>query len=237
MKITVYNIISGLAEYIISHVWSVKETFEIAESIKNLIAENDIIIQFVRMCINAGTGKTKCYDDAHDTPHPHPTPHRKHVSIRKKVQLALYEYLKPLEEEEEEIPEEEMPPQPLIIFCYRDMVAGDYQNYYGVNLYFIEYEKMPFFEEVQDHFADQIEHYMGLTYSKSLLSTCEADEMSVSDPAEFDFVFEVKQLKREHFQYWGHWHNGTWKPATHVFPQFDRMTLTTILNGRKGLVV
>ena len=186
-------------------------TAGVARRVKTLLGENHPVVQFVRMCISSGVDKTQCYDDAVIA----------ETSVRKQVQLALYDYLK----------SEEAPPAEMI-YCYRDMVEGDYRNYYGVNLYFVETAERDFFETVQDHFADQLETYMGLSYVKGPLSTCDASEMSVSDPAEYDFVFEVKSLKRKHFQYWGHWHNNAWKPATHVFPQFDLLTLDQILRRR-----
>jgi hypothetical protein len=222
MTITVFDVISGLAEYIIEHVWPEKETFDIAEAIKTLINKNDIVVQFVKMCIGANTGKTRCYFDARAIPHPHPTPHRMHVSVRKKVQLALYEYLK----------SEEAPP-PVSVFCYRDTIDGDGgTGVYGVTLYFIETKEMGFFEDVQTHFADEVEKWMRhsnnpLSYNPAPLSTCPAPEGTELT----DFVFEIGELDSAEIAWYGHWHNGKWK-RIEIFDEFNLFPLMRILAAR-----
>jgi hypothetical protein len=84
------SIVFQIIDAIASRVKGSKQ-FDVARSIERLILKRDPIISFVKMCINAGTGKTRCYNDARAAG----------VAIRKQTQLALYEYLK----SEIEIPE------------------------------------------------------------------------------------------------------------------------------------
>jgi hypothetical protein len=60
------------------------KAFDVGREIEKILSKNAPIVSFVRMCINAGTGKTRCYDDARAAG----------VAIRKQTQLALYEFLK-----------------------------------------------------------------------------------------------------------------------------------------------
>jgi hypothetical protein len=61
-----------------------EKIFDVGREIEKILSKNAPIVSFVRMCINAGTGKTRCYDDARAAG----------VAIRKQTQLALYEFLK-----------------------------------------------------------------------------------------------------------------------------------------------
>jgi len=183
-----------------------------AGAIWKLIDKNHPVVQFVRMCITANTGKTRCYFDARAAG----------VAVRKQVQLALYEYLK----------SEEAPPA-ITVFCYRDTIEGDGgTGVYGVTLYFIELKELAFFEDVQNHFADEVEKWMRasnnpLSYSPAPLSTCPAPTGTESN----DFVFEVGELDSGEITYYGHWRNNRWIHIE-IFDEFDRITLMRILKER-----
>jgi hypothetical protein len=183
----------------------------VARAILKLIEKDHPVVQFVRMCIAANTGKTRCYFDAR----------KAGVSVRKQVQLALYEYLK-----------SEKAPPPVSVFCYRDSLEAKGMEYYGITLYFIEKEAFGFFGDVQEHFASQLELYMGLTYEPSDLSTCDAsDIIVVSSVEDHDFVFEIGEKDSAKIAYWGYWHAGRWD-RLHIFDDFDTVTLTRLLRKR-----
>jgi hypothetical protein len=61
-----------------------ERAFDIGRDIEKILSKNAPIVSFVRMCINANTGKTRCYNDARAAG----------IAIRKQTQLALYEFLK-----------------------------------------------------------------------------------------------------------------------------------------------
>ena len=183
----------------------------VARRVKALLGENHPVLQFIRMCINAGIEKTQCYDDAVIA----------ETSVRKQVQLALYDYLK----------SEEAPPAEMI-YCYRDNLGTHGSNYVGVTLYFIEKMEMDFFEEVREHIADELETHTSLEYERSPLSTCDAEDIRiVSDVEDTDFVFEVGDLKSGKFKYWGYWHEKKWNRLK-IFKEFDIVTLMRILARR-----
>ena len=191
-----------------------RQEIAVARAIVNLEEKNHPVIQFVRMCIAANTGKTRCYFDAR----------KAGVAVRKQVQLALYEYLK-----------SERAPPAISVFCYRDEMVAEhlYSNaYIGLTLYFIEKEALPFMAEVRDHFADQFELYTSLMYKKSGLSTCDAHEIeTVSAVENHDFVFEVGDLDSGKFKYWGYWHNQKWD-RLNIFSDFNVTALANILRRR-----
>jgi len=215
MTITLHSIITAIIGYIKSHHWSAKETADIVDAIHGFVQENNPVIRFTRMCIESGVKKTSCYDMYAARPE---------GGIRKKVHLALYEYLK--SEEAEEAP-------PVVsVYCYRDNLGTHGSNYVGVTLYFIEEADQDFFEEVREHIADELETYTGLEYERSPLSTCDAEDIRVvSDVEDTDFVFEVGDLKSGKFKYWGYWHEKKWN-RLRVFKDFDTITLTQILKER-----
>lgn len=190
-----------------------RQEIAVARAIVNLIEKNHPVIQFVRMCIAANTGKTRCYFDAR----------KAGVAVRKQVQLALYEYLK-----------SEKAPR-VSVFCYRDELIGEHLNsntYIGLTLYFIEKEALPFMGDVRDHFADQFELYTSLIYKKSGLSTCDASDISIVPAVEdHDFVFEVGDLDSGKFKYWGYWHKRKWD-RLNIFADFSVIALTNILKRR-----
>ena len=197
---------------IIGHVTRKREK-DVAMAILRLIDADHPVIQFVRMCIAANTGKTRCYFDAR----------KAGTAVRKQVQLALYEYLK----------SEEAPT--VSVFCYRDEMISehlDYNAYIGITLYFIEKEALGFMGEVREHFADQFELYTSLIYKKSGLSTCDAEDISVvSGVEDHDFVFEIGDLDSGKFKYWGYWHEGKWD-RLEIFKEFDIIGLTRLLRKR-----
>lgn len=66
---------------------------EVTKAIEKLFKVDNPVIEFIRMCIQAGTGKTRCYFDARAAG----------LAVRKQTQLALYDYLK-TEPKEKELP-------------------------------------------------------------------------------------------------------------------------------------
>jgi hypothetical protein len=160
---------------------------EVKAAIVKLVRRDDPIIVFVRTCISAGIGKTRCYFDAK----------RAGIAIRKQTQLALYELIS--HEEKEQTTEE----------IYEDIKA---------NLWL--------YERVQQHFADELELYMGMGYDSSGLSECEAP--TEVEPG--DFVFEIGRLQRAKIAYWGHYRRGVWLDIN-IFGEFDLDKLEAILNG------
>jgi hypothetical protein len=89
------------------------------------------------------------------------------------------------------------------------------------------------FEAVRDHFADELEIYMGMEYSRNDISECEG--MEWANPGELvhgDFLFEIGELQKATFRYWGHFHaeNGRWKPYT-MFNEFDIAGLNKLLKA------
>jgi len=173
---------------------------EVTAEIEKLLSSNDPVLEFVRMCVESGTGKTVCYDDATEIPLPIGSPFRKgrrtHVSIRKQTQLALYDYLEYESENEEEIGHE-IEEQPT------------YEIY----------------ERVQEFFAVQLGMFMGgMMYETSELSECDAPKRM----KEKDFVFEIGRLQTGRFEYYGHYRNGQWL-SYKMFDDFDDSGLEEIL--------
>jgi hypothetical protein len=124
------------------------------------------------------------------------------VKIRRQNALALYKVLK-LERELQSIPED-MPFE----------IDPPYDLY----------------ELVQEHFADELETALGLTYIKSDLSECELD--NDTPVADGDFLFEIGERRTATFRYWGHWHTSTgrWKPLK-LFGDFDLLGLRKLLRS------
>lgn len=87
-----YAILTAIADHV-----TPSRQAEVAQAIEKLVGKNAPVIQFVRMCIQAGTGKTQCYNDAK----------KAGISVRKQNQLALYDYLETEEEPVDEYEEEE----------------------------------------------------------------------------------------------------------------------------------
>ncbi len=81
------SIMFDIINTIAGHVKTDKQ-FDVSRAIEKLIITTSPIVSFVEKCINAGTGKTRCYNDARAAG----------VAIRKQTQLALYEYLAAKEE-------------------------------------------------------------------------------------------------------------------------------------------
>ena len=185
----------GILTAIAEHVTASKQA-EVTKAIEKLFGVDNPVIEFVRMCIQTGTGKTRCYFDARAAG----------LAVRKQTQLALYDYLRMVETEPEE-------PK------YRkEEILPDYG----------------FFEEVQQHFADQFESYTGgLVYDLSMLSTCDIDDPGTTGaPIEADdFVFEVGDLESGRFRYWGHWKDDDWLQVK-IFSGFDLHRLETILRRK-----
>lgn len=142
--------------------------------------------------------------------------------------------LKPEYIEPEYIEPERLPPEPLPkIFCYRDYLGGARGMYYGVNLYFIERYERGFFEDVRELFADELTTaMMAMDYDRSSLSECDVDDIgTTSKIAEFDFIFEISNIKKNTFQYWGHYHDAWWT-VFEMFGDFDGAELDRILKTR-----
>ncbi len=135
--------------------------------------------------------------------------------------------------EPEYVPEPEKPA--LRIFCFRDYLGADRYSYYGVNLYFVERVEQDYFYDVQRHFKEEMETFMPFDYDETALSECEPDDVGTADPdglKEHDFVFEISDIKRQTFAYWGHFTEGHFTPNLHMFDAFDMQTLTMILRSR-----
>lgn len=122
------------------------------------------------------------------------------VSIRKQNQLALYDYLEENPPEEEESDEE----------VYGEIKRNDY-----------------YYEQVQDHFAEQLYEFMGMGYETSGLSECEAP----AAVKEGDFIFEIGRLQSAKLQYFGHYRPGGrgWLNLK-IFDEFDIDTLEAIID-------
>lgn len=90
------------------------------------------------------------------------------------------------------------------------------------------------FEEVQDHFANQLEIYFGsMVYEPAALSQCSANEIDILDPsglAPGDFVFEIGRRQTGKFEYYGWYHHAldAFKPLK-MFPEFDLRALKMML--------
>jgi hypothetical protein len=175
------------------HVKPEKRT-DVLSAIAKLLNIRAPVIQFVLACIEAGTGKTRCYNDARAAG----------VSIRKQNQLALYDYL------EENPPEEEETFPKTDEEIYTEIKSNDY-----------------FYEQVQDHFAEQLYKFMGMGYETSGLSECEAP----TDVREGDFIFEIGRLQSAKLQYFGHYRPGGrgWLNLK-IFDEFDIDTLEAIID-------
>jgi hypothetical protein len=179
----------------------------VIQAIEKFISRTDPVIDFIVMCIKAGTDKTQCYNDAVKVPLPIGSPFRKgrrtKVSIRKQNQLALFEYLQQVDKEKEK----------------RKFVP----NY-------------DFYESVQQHFADEIEVNSGgkLEYITTPISICDLDEPdTIGAPIEDqDFVFEIGDKESGRFRYWGHWKNNNWFTEPKMFAGFDLHGLETLLRFR-----
>ncbi len=151
---------------------------------------------------------------------------------------ASQEYRRRHPPEEPEIPEEEFEPEyepepELRIFCFRDYLGEDRFSYYGVNLYFAERYQRDFFTDVQDHFKEELETYMGMEYEKTPISECDAGDIDSPDEELVDgaFVFEISDLKHQRFAYWGQYHRGKFT-SLHMFDDFDMQTLKILLRTR-----
>jgi hypothetical protein len=84
------------------------------------------------------------------------------------------------------------------------------------------------YEEVQDHFAEQLIMYLGLEqYIKSGLSIQEDDP---DDMVHGDFIFEISEKKVAKIRYSGHWTNGGWRNLN-IFDDFDTRSLVKLLRG------
>lgn len=121
----------------------------------------------------------------------------------------------------------------LRIFCFRDYLGGARGMYYGVNLYFVETKEMDFFEDIRDHFADELTTaMMAMDYDKNPISICDADEIqSTSNISAHDFIFEISNIKKNTFQYWGHYQDGRWL-LFEMFGDFDDVELNRMLRRR-----
>jgi hypothetical protein len=127
----------------------------------------------------------------------------------------------------------EPPEEKLTIFCYRDYLGGARGMYYGVNLYFAETHELDFFEAVREHFADELTTAMiAMDYEKNPISTCEVDEIGTTgNIKDQDFIFEISNIKKNTFQYYGHWQDGRWT-VFEMFGDFDDIELNRLLRKR-----
>jgi hypothetical protein len=62
---------------------------EVSAAVSRLIEKNNPIVEFIRMAVQSGTGKTQAYNDAREAG----------IAVRKQTQLALYDYLEYEDEE------------------------------------------------------------------------------------------------------------------------------------------
>lgn len=104
-----------------------EKMFDVSRDIEKILSKNAPIVSFVRMCLNAGTGKTQCYNDARAAG----------IAIRKQTQLALYEFLK--NESKIKIPEitpGAIPPA----FGFFESIRGFFRDELGDNDWFGQFE-------------------------------------------------------------------------------------------------
>jgi hypothetical protein len=90
--------IFGIIEAIAGHITE-NRRFDVGRAIEKLFQRSDPVLEFLRMCIQSGVPKTRCYFDARTSG----------LKIRKQTALALYEYLK-LEQEITEPHKGNIPP-------------------------------------------------------------------------------------------------------------------------------
>jgi hypothetical protein len=142
----------------------------------------------------------------------------KYRERRPPEQVCQPEYIE--EEEPEEYEPEYAPPQERPkIYCYRDYLGGERLSYFGVNLYFCQREERDFFRKVQRYFQEALEADMGMEYERSDISICDAEDVSV-EMEEGDFAFEISDLKRQKFSYYGHYRDGDWE-VLKMYDGFD----------------
>lgn len=119
----------------------------------------------------------------------------------------------------------------LSVHCFRDHLVGQKYSYKGINLYFVEYDEMAFFESVRNHFKRMFSDYFGgMDYKRNDISTCSADDIHShsGDVYEHDFIFDIGDIKSAKLQYWGYWHNRNWEELK-LFDGFDVGRLEKLL--------
>jgi len=178
-----------------------KNTFDVSRGVEKLLLTNNPIVQFVKMCINTGTSKSRCYTDARAAG----------IAVRKQNQLALYEYLKEQIAPEPE-PERTREPEPA-----RVRIPPPYAFFESVRDFIRD-------EFMNDEFFGQLE------YIESDLSECDASDIESADEFETgDFIFEMGQLETATLKYFGHYHRRKNKLVMRIYPEFDEDGLKDIL--------
>lgn len=191
-----------------------EKVFDVGREIEKVLSRNDPVISFVKMCINANTGKTRCYDDAVKILLPAGSPFitkkRKSISIRKQTQLALYEFLKG-----------ETKIKPGVI----DTITPD-----------VIPPAIGFFESVRDFFRDELadDQWFGqFEYIESELSECDAGDITTADEINAgDFVFEMGELQSATIKYFGQYHSQRKKLVMRIYPEFNQNGLRALLVKR-----
>jgi len=178
-----------------------KNTFDVSRGVEKLLLTNNPIVQFVKMCIDAGTSKTQCYTDARAAG----------IAVRKQNQLALYEYLKEQTAPEPE-PERTREPEPA-----RVRIPPPYAFFETVRDFIRD-------ELMNDEFFGQLE------YIESDLSECDASDIESTGEFETgDFIFEMGQLETATLKYFGHYHRRKNKLVMRIYPEFDEDGLKSVL--------
>lgn len=179
-----------------------EKIFDVGREIEKVLSRNDPVISFIRMCINANTGKTRCYNDARAAG----------VSIRKQTQLALYEFLKG---------EIKIKPGPGVFDTItKDTIPPAIGFFESIRDFFRD-------ELSDDQWFGQFEYIESELSECDAGDITTADEINAGD-----FVFEMGELQSATIKYFGQYTRSRKKLVCRIYPEFDQSGLKALLMKR-----